>query len=228
MASVSLDFVPPDIPNLAKLYIYEAPAKDGPWTLIETVTAVGVYGNYLSRYTTQMATSVIDWFSIQWEDDKGAQFGQSSAVKGGTETAVSEITDRVLLRDASIAEAVAEQEAEAVVEDYFGTTDSLSIDRSVVTAKELSGLTMLALARAKLFQIYTGGTASDYTAGLVSQKSSTQAALKLTDIKDLLSEANTLLGRNFTCILQMDEIEIAGGSVLAGIPDASRLIVEVI
>jgi hypothetical protein len=228
--SVHLDFIAPNVPDLTSLRIYEAPAKDGPWSMIETVTPVGSYGNYLSEYTTNAATSTTDWFAIEWLDSKGASFGQSQGVQAGAESAVSEITDRVLLRDASVSEAVAEQEAEAVVSDYFGTDDPLSIPRSAVTASEFSGLTMLTMARAKLFQIYSGtGSSADYVAGLVSQKVATSAVLKYQDVKNLIDAANVILGSSYSVIVQMEEVVIAGGSsVVPAIPDQTRLLVEVI
>lgn len=224
MFPVHLDFIPPDVPDLAKLYIYEAPAKTGPWTLIETVTPVGTQGDYISEYTTTLATSKTDWFAIEWEDVKGASFGMSQGVQGGVESLVSEIVDRVRLRDPSVNEEVAAQEAEAVVEQFFGTVDPLSVVVSDATARQLSGFTLLTLVRSKLVTI-SQGSSTGYTAGLVSQTGATNTSLP--DLKALIQEANILLGSSFSVILQMKDNCIAGGTV-SGAVDQSRLLVDLL
>lgn len=225
MFSVHLDFIPPDVPDLTKLYIYEAPDKTGPWTLIETVTPVGTQGDYISEYTTMFATSKTDWFSIEWEDAKGASLGQSQGVQGGVESLVSEIVDRVLLRDPSVNEEVAAQEAEAVVEQFFGSVDPLSVVVSDATARQLSGFTLLTLVRSKLVTI-SQGSSTGYTAGLVSQTGATNTSLP--DLKALINEANILLGSSFSVILQMKDNCIAGGVVTNGNMDQSRLLVDLL
>ena len=53
--SVRLDFTPPSQPNMATLFVEEAPAKEGPFAAIDQTTAVGTYPNYISSYTTQLA-----------------------------------------------------------------------------------------------------------------------------------------------------------------------------
>jgi len=222
---IHLDFIPPAQPDLLTLKIYEAAVKAGPYTLIETVTPVGTEGNYITEYTTTNATSLTNWFAIEWTDSKGASFGMSQGVQGGVESLVSEIVDRVMLRDPTVNENVVAQEAEAVVEQYFGTTDPLSILVADASAAIISGLTLLVLVRSKLFTI-SQGSSSSYTAGLVSQSGASAATLP--DLKALINEANILLGTSFSVILQMRDNEIAGGSVIAGIPDQSRLLVELI
>lgn len=223
--SVHLDFIPPNVPDLASLKIYEAAAKTGPWTVIETVTAIGSQGSYISEYTTANATSLTDWFSIEWIDSKGASYGQSQGVQGGVESLVSEIVDRVMLRDPTLNEQVVGQEAEAVVEQYYNVTDPLSLLASDATAQELSGLTLLVLVRSKLVQISLGTTES-YTAGLVSQKAGTSSSSA--DLEALLKAANVLLGTSFSVVLQMRDNCIAGGMVISGIPDQSRLLVDLL
>jgi hypothetical protein len=225
MVPVHLDFIPPNVPDLAKLYIYEAPSQNGSYALIETVTDIGSYGNYLSEYTTIHAASKTDWFAIEWEDIKGASLGMSQGVQGGVESLVSEIVDRVLLRDPNINEEIAAQEAEAVVETFFNTTDPLSLVASDATARQLSGLTLLTLVRSKLTSI-SQGSSTGYTAGLVSQSGATTTSLP--DLKALINEANILLGTSFSVILQMKDNEIAGGAVCVGIPDQSRLLVDLL
>jgi len=223
---VHLDFVPPDEPDLARLVIYEATSKDGPWTEIETVTNVGEQGNYITEYTTALANSSSDWFSIEWFDSKDASFGQSQGVQCGVQGLVAEIVDRVMLRDPSVNENVVAQEAEAVVEQYMGTNDPLSVPTSDATARQLSGLTLLTLVRAKLFTISTSNS-TGYTAGLVSQTGGS-ASTSFDTLERLMEEANELLGTSFSVIMQLEEIEVAGGSVTPGIPDQSRLLVDIL
>ena len=131
MASVFLNFTPPDREDLTKLRIFEATDAAGPWNEIEVVTAIGEYPNYISSYTTNLATSNTNWFSIQWEDAKGAQTDQSNAIQGGTETLVGEIVDRVLVRDNTLDEQVVLAETEALIERYFGC-DPYTVDPASV------------------------------------------------------------------------------------------------
>jgi hypothetical protein len=224
MASVHLDFIPPDHEDVTQLIIYESASPTGPWNIIETVATVGTYPNYITEYTTTAATSAQNWFSIEWKDSKGASFGQSQGVQGGAESLVSEIVDRVMLRDPSIKEEIAAQEAEAVVEKFYGTTDPLSKLASDATAQELSGLTLLTIVRSKLVTISQTSNAG-YTAGLVSQTASSTASTSLDNLKALLEEANILLGLSFSVVLQLAEIDIAGGASLVS-NDQSRLLVE--
>lgn len=224
---VHLSFIPPNAPDLAELHIYEAAAQDGPYDEIEVVTppAIGVEGNYLTEYTTIRANSATDWFAIEWIDAKGASFGMSQGVQGGVESLVGEIVERVELRDPTIKKEIAEQEAEAAVETYFSTDDALSVLESQATAREISGLTLLTIVRSRLALI-TLGASQSYTAGLVSEKGAT--ATSLSDFKSLLNQANELLGTSFSVILQMADNEIAGGSVVAAIPDQSRLLMDIL
>jgi hypothetical protein len=223
--SVHLDFIPPNEPDLATLKIYEASAKDGPWTLIESVVEIGEYGSYISEYTTALATSATHWFSIEWFDSKGASFGQSQGVQGGVESLVSEIVDRVMLRDSSINELVAGQEAEALVEDIFSTDDPLSVLASDATGKQITGLTLLTIVRSKIYAL-SNSSSTSYTAGLVAQSGGSNSA-KLSDLQALVDEANQLLGISFPgVIMQMQEICVAGGT--ASLPDQSRLLVDIL
>jgi hypothetical protein len=226
--SVHLDFIPPDVPDLTTLKIYEAPVQGGPYTVIETITPVGTQGSYITEYTTNMATSLTDWFAIEWIDSKGASFGVSQGVQGGVESLVSEIVDRVMLRDPSVNEGVAGQEAEAVVEKFYGATDPLAMLKSDATASELSGLTLLTLVRSKIATISSSSTSTSYTAGLVSQSGGSGASTSFDALAKLLEQANEMLGTSFSVILQLADNEIAGGAVIETLPDQSRLLVEVL
>jgi hypothetical protein len=121
MASVYIDFVPPDRPGFVKLLIYESPDADGPFVLIETVTEIGTYPNYLTQYSTDKATAVQSFFAIRWEDEKAVQTEMSEAVQGGTESLVGIVTSRVMLRSSGMSENVVVQETEDVICEYMGS-----------------------------------------------------------------------------------------------------------
>lgn len=228
MANVILDFVPQK--GYTKLHIYEAATKAGaPGALLETITVDP--DSPPTRYTTQAATSSVAWFSIQWEDARGGVSPLSDPVQGGTYSLVSRIVDRALLRDSSLDEAVVTQEAEALVNQYFQTTDAFSVDPALVTSDQLTGLTYMAIARAHVATlIRSAGSSQSYTAGLVSQKagdSSTQGNIR--DMIDyLLREANKLLGWNYSVVMLMEEIDPTGMGTISSIGvDQSRLLISI-
>lgn len=224
--SVPLDFIPPGEPNIVALRIYEGVTKDGPFIQIERTTNVGVAPNYITRYTTNLATAIADWFTIQWEDSGGALSPMSQAIQGGTTTLVHRIIDRVLVRDSSLNERIVSQEAEGVIQTYYGDT----VDPYNPTLKPnyriLSGLTLLTLARSKLQSIAASGNVSGWTAGLVSMKSGT-AASSLKDIQALIAEAGTMLGMRYSMVAQMAVPEIVRGLSQVVTADISRLLIEV-
>lgn len=225
---VFLDFIPPNnIPDLTKLHIYEAPVKDGPFTEIEVVTAIGTQGSYLSSYTTELAASLTDWFVIQWEDSHGSLTPFSAAVQGGTRSLPAEILSRMMLRDAGINEAIGLQEAEAAISDYYGVTDPYTIDPATVSPKILSGLTNLALARTYITRAITSSEKKKWVAGLVSLDTSSGTGLSADSVKALIALANADLGRNYSVILLLDEIEVAGGYQQIVAVDLSRSLIEV-
>lgn len=225
---VFIDFIAPnEMPNLVKLHIFEAAAKTGPFTEIETLTSIGVQGSYISSYTTALATSKTDWFAIQWEDDKGALTPMSAAVQGGIRSLVAEITSRIMLRDSSVNEEVAVQEAEAVVADYFGVLDPYSVDPATVSPKIKSGLSNLALARSYITKAITSSQSNKWVAGLVSLDSSSGKGVTTDVVKSLIELANYDLGRNFSIVLMLKELEVAGGNKQIVAADLSRSIIEV-
>lgn len=223
--SVPLDFTPPEEPNIVALRIYESPAKDGGFDQIERTTEVGVYPNYITRYTTQVAGALNDWFAIQWEDAQGALSPLSSPVQGGTETLVNKITSMVMLRDPFVNENIAAQEAEAAIEDFFNV-DPYTVDFATVTYRQLSGITLLALARVYLMVLYaTDSAVSGYTAGLVQQTN--KSTRTLDGVKKLIDESNSLLGRSYSFVALMEELEIAGGFKRLVAADVTRGIIEI-
>lgn len=225
--SVHLDFVPPnDLPDLTKLHIYEGPTVDGPFAEIEVVNApnIGVAPNYISQYTTALATSASDWFTVAWEDSKGALTDQAEPQQGTAMGVPYEIVRRVLLRDPSANEEVAFEEAQAVVEEIYG---NINPDPALVTAKKMSGMTILTMARIQLGNlIRTSTSTSSWSAGLVSMKSgdSTQS---ISGIKELLVEASKMLGLRMSVVAQMALPEIAGGMATIVMADISRLQIDV-
>ena len=233
MASVALNFRPPMEPGIDKLHIYEAPASGGPWTLIETVdmSPAYPYPDYLTRYTTNLASSINSWFAIEWEDAKGAKSGMSAPIMGGTENLVSVLVERALLRDPTIDENVAAQEAEAIVEMFYPGRVVREVQPNEATFNQLSGMTLLLMARVYTMSLLSVSSSSteDFTAGLVSMKSGSATAVKkdLNAIRDLIAAANAILGISYSVKLLMEEIEVGGGyRQLQGV-DLTRLLLEV-
>jgi hypothetical protein len=228
MASVALDFLPPTNPDIVSLSIFEGTSKDGEFTLIETVTEIGEYPGYLTRYTTDQAISTADWFRIQWVDNKGAATDFSGAVQGGTFLLVSKLIDRVMLRDATLDENLVAQVCEWVVSRFFVT--ETPYDAAIVaTYAQLEGLTLLSLARAQLHSLAQTQTDESYTAGLVSQKSGVGSlASKKVLISTLVSEANALLGINCSIVLLLEDIDPTGTNNASSINvDISRLLIDI-
>jgi hypothetical protein len=224
--SVALEFVPPTDEDIVKLRILEAPAKTGPFVQIEETTAVGTYPTYINNYTTALATSKTDWFAIQWVDSKGAESPVSAAVQGGSSTLAGEIVNRVMLRDPTLDENVVMQEALASIEMYY-KVDPTTVPLADASHAELSGLTLMTMARSYIFTSASSSQSGDqYVAGLVSQKAGSSSSSS-GNLQDWIDWANKFLGTNYSVILLMEEIEIAGGTASIPSMDQSRLIVEI-
>lgn len=210
--SVFLRFTAPDREDLVKLRIFESVAAEGPWTnVIEEVTGVdlGTYPDYISQYTTNLAASKTNWFSIQWEDDKGAVTEISNPVQGGTSTLVGEIIALVGERDITLDDQVVRQETEFAIETYFGSDPYLATTDSY---RVKVGLARLVQARSMMSTLATAsGTNSGWTAGLVSMKSGTSASTSENLIRWLLEEAANGLGLSVARVAQMAQMVIAGG-----------------
>lgn len=227
MAIVALDFAPPAYPGFVKLNIYELDSPVGTPTLIETVNDIGTYPSYITRYTTNFAVDALDWFAVDFEDDKGAKTLRSIPMQGGTTSAVAIIVSRVILRDPTIDENVAIQESEGVIRAITGQ-DPYVVDTSLLTADQLSGMTFLTMARSYIGSIITSGSESDYVAGLVSQKSSSTVDKKQKLIEWLIDQANVLLGTNFSVVMLLEDFDPTGLGTATSIEvDQSRLILEI-
>lgn len=227
MASVILDFIPQ--PGYTKLHIFEAPTEGAaPGGLIETVVIDPA--SPPTRYTTNLAGSSTDWFSIQWEDDKGGLSPLSDPVQGGTFTVVNDLINRVLLRDSSLDEQIVAQTAEWVVSRVLGVNDPYAVDPSTVTIDQMEGMTLLTLARSHIHTMVASASSSaSYTAGLVSQKSEAGGSKNTRDLIEwLLGQANDLLGLRFNVVMLMPEIDPTGmGSTTSIEWDHSRLLLGV-
>ena len=225
MASVRLDFVPPAFPGLVELKIYEAAAKDGTFSEIEAVSAIGTYPNYISTYTTTSADDINDWFAIDWTDSKGATLGMSDPIKGNSQLLLGEIVGRVMVRDASINENIIYDEAQAVLEMFLPAgTDIEDAPIDVANYQERSGLTLLTMARCYIFDTSEG--TEEYTVGLVSQKKGNSRSMD--GIKELLRAAQSQLGLSYSVIMQMAGPNIAGGGGIlnSATEDKTRLLIE--
>lgn len=211
--SVRLDFTPPSLQDIASLRVEESPAQGGPFVEIDSTTAVGSYPSYISYFTTQVATDVNYWFRIRWQTTQGVFTPYSEALQGGTKTLVQEIVDRVMLRNPSLNETIVTQEAQAVIADYFNTDEPNSIPADGATPVEIRGMTNMTLARSLIAtSLASGGTASGFTAGLVSIKSGTSSADPTKAIEALIKAAQEDLGGGTSLILLMSEIDPTGRS----------------
>lgn len=225
MPTVNLRFVPPDMENLVKLTIFESSDVSGPFVKIEDVTSIGAYPTYIDSYSTSLAVSLTGWFTIQWEDDKGAKSEMSAPVQGGTDSLVWQVVSRVRQRDPSLSEAVIVQEAEAAIQSYFGDTVDPYDPTLEVSYRILNGLVYLSMARSYVTTTVTQGAASSATIGLVSFKSQSGGSSTTVDVQALLDLADQALGVHTSYVMLLEEITV-GNSVGRSWLDQSRLVIE--
>jgi hypothetical protein len=224
--SVYLDVVPPTETDVMTLHVEEAPAKVGVFVQIQTFPA-GAYPEYITRVTVTTANSLTDWFRIRWENTSGAFSPYSMPVQGGTSSVVAQVVDRMMLRDPTLNENIAVQEAEAVISFYFNVLDPYTVDPATVTPSQLSGLTMLALARCYVVNMLTVGQTQSYTAGLIQQNTGS-VTKQQGNIDGLITMANRLLGISTSFVALIEEIAVAGGDYKKLVAvDLSRTIIEV-
>jgi len=226
MASVELQFLPPDTEDITTLHVEESSAQGGPFVEIQTFPA-GTYPDYITSAVVNNATSAQDWFRIRWQDAAGGYTPYSDPVQGGTTTVVSQVVDRVILRDPAIDTLVAYQEAEAVVAWYFGVADPYDVDPSQATPQILSGLTMMTLARCYVINLISSGTTVKWQAGLVSMDHSSSTKQAWDAIERMIDFANRELGRNYSAVLMLEEITVGGQYKQLKSWDVSRLLVEI-
>jgi hypothetical protein len=148
-------------------------------------------------------------------------------VQGGTSSVVAQVVDRMMLRDPTLNENIAVQEAEAVISFYFNVLDPYTVDPATVTPSQLSGLTMLALARCYVVNMLTVGQTQSYTAGLIQQNTGS-VTKQQGNIDGLITMANRLLGISTSFVALIEEIAVAGGDYKKLVAvDLSRTIIEV-
>lgn len=211
MAAVTLEFMAPLDNDIVALRVYESAVKTGPFTQIDRTTAIGTYPDYISEYSSNLATASDDWFSIAWENSAGSVSPLAAPVQGGTSSLVGIITDRVLLRDPALNKNVVEQEAEFAIGTYFNQ-DPFAVDPDTVSYQVMRGLITLTLVRSYLNQLITTSQSNKWTAGLVSMDTSTGTATAAEKTIDrLIDLANADLNRNYSVILLIEEVAVAGG-----------------
>lgn len=224
MAAVELQFLPPSDDNVITLHVEEAPAPGGTYGEIQTFPA-GTYPDYITRADVTNATNAADWFRIRWEDAVGNFTPYSAPIQGGTTTVVAQVMDRVLLRDPGVNPLIVGQESEASVAEYFGTPDPYSVDPSLATPKILSGLTLMTLARVYINRLVVATQAKKWSAGLVSMDVS-NSAQSWDAVNKMIELANRELDRNYSVVLLLDEISVAGGLKQLKSYDVSRALIE--
>lgn len=224
MAEVELNFDPPDISGLTALDIFESSLASGPFTLVESVAAIGSYPDYITRYKTLLAANVNNWFAVQWRKGAAAVTPLSPPMKGGAASFVQQIVERVRQRDKSLDEDVVTQEAEAAIERYFGKnpyTASLADIAEGLTFQVLNGLTYLTMARSILARLTKQANVQSATLGMVSMKTG-ETETSIANVESLLDMAARELGLAVSVVVQMAEVEVAAGSLSSY--DHSRLI----
>jgi hypothetical protein len=210
--SVRIDLSPPPQDDVVALRIYEAAAEAGPYTQIERTSAVGTYPNYISHYTTVLANSATDWFKIAWEYTNNVIGPQSQAVQGGQgPLLIGKVIERTMQRDMSLNEGIVSQEAEGVIESFYGKDP---YDPTLTASyKELNGLVLMTLYRSQLVTMFqtasmSGGATESFTIGLVSAKSGTSTATIAASeaaLSKLLELAYKELGVPLSIILELAE-----------------------
>lgn len=178
MVSVPLKFLPPIEDDIVTLHIFESP-DNSPNSYVEIDnTPAGTYPEYITEYTTAAASSATDWFAIQWENSGGVRSPLSEGIKGGTTTLVGEIVERVMLRNPDLNENIVAEEAESTISWIYGVDDPYSIDISTVSKLWLTELANLALVASMYVNtvVESNAAASSYTAGMISESSSTSQA----------------------------------------------------
>lgn len=212
MAKLTLDFIPPGDPNIAALVVYESATATGPFTQIDRSTVVGTYPDYITRYTTNSAGSVSDWFTIAWENTDGIVGPMSAPWKGGTTSLVQKIIDRVRDRDPSLSERVVAQEAEGTIQMVLGNDVDPYDPSLTVSYRELNGLVYFVLARAtivrSILNTASSGSVESATLGLVSFKSGASASSVKAEVEGLIDLANKELGIGTSFVMLLDDIDV--------------------
>lgn len=207
MASIRLDFIPPADENIVALRVFEGTVALGPFLLIERTVEVGTFPDYISSLLTDNASDPNDWFCIAWEDDAGLVGEKSPPVKGGTQTLVSQVVERVMQRDRDLTKPVVIQETEAALEMYLGSDPYLAAP-DLLGYRKLNGMVYLVLARSILWRMAQVSPVSDVQIGLVRMSSRGGTANKV-DVQELFDLANSELGLNTSMVLELQRVRDA-------------------
>lgn len=230
MATVILDFVPPEHEGYTTLQVWEsATEQTAPGALAQSFAVDPV--NYPTRMTVTNAASATNWFSIRWLDAAGGATPYSDPIQGGTTTLVGILVNRIMLRVPSANENIILQTVEAVVAEVMGTSDPYSVDPATVSYRLMEGMTMFAMGRALMYEMAESSrstTGSGWTAGLVAMKSDSGSSVEINrgTIDWFLKEAARLLGLSYSRIAYMDIVINQGFSEIVT-ADISRLLIEV-
>jgi hypothetical protein len=226
MATVILDFLPPEDKDIVSLLVQEADTGEGPFTNLASHPA-GVYPDYISKVTITDASSAENWFRIAWLNSSGGTTPWSEAVPGNTTTYLSKLVDRVMLRMPDGDENIIAQESEAVIEEVLRVDPYASADANV-KYKTWNGMALLVMARVQLTAYAAqASTSESFTAGLVSMRSDSANKIDLKSIRDLIDEAGRLLGFSSARVVQMIVPPIACGFSEIVMADISRLQIDV-
>jgi hypothetical protein len=202
MASVRLDFIPPQEQGVVKLEIWESPDKDGTYSKIEDVTEVGSYPDYITYFTTDNATAGNYWFRIRWQDSGGAYSDFSEPVQGGQTSLVKVLVDRTLLRNPMLDERVVAQTAEFIIQIVMGTDNPYDPELKPTPA-QLEGMTLFCVGYSMMSSTASISSDESYTAGLISQKSGTTTKTGAQPWEVFLDQAGILLGFSKSFVMQM-------------------------
>jgi len=228
--TVPLGFLPPSQPNMVKLHILESSSPDGPFYEIESTDQIGSYPDYISFFETTKANNSQDYFSIIWEDSKGALTPTSSPIQGGRKTLLGEVVERVMIRNPELDKNVVGEEAAAIIERALHISPFIT-DYAYLTRSQILGLVYVTLASTLFSELVSEGyTDIDYTAGLISEKANSNLTSISETIQKLEKRGMRLLHMPGSLIATVNDDLFLNGVLKSQIvvdgviPDTSRLL----
>lgn len=216
MFTIPIKFVQPQEPDLVKLHIYEGSDPGGLFYEIDSSSDIGEFPEYIDEFTTTQARDPMDWFAIQWEDNKGAKTELSAPLQGGSKTLIGEIVERVLLRSSELNQALVTEEAESLLE-WWKSADPYTLnldDYTYTQITALADLTMVNTFYALLAE--RAGSTTDYRAGMISESYSGYPVQSDSSLRNLELRALKRLGIGGSRIASIEkwdhnhEFEICG------------------
>jgi len=205
MASVSLTFIPPSRPGFVKLHIFETADPAQLAALIDTIENIGSYPNYITKASTNNAAAIDDWFAIQWEDDQGVVTVLSELMKGGVTTLIGELVNRVIMRNPAFDGAIVVQETEGVISFVYNVDDPYTIELASVNKLWMVELTNLIFVACEYLNVLLGASSSNaYTAGVISESTSTSSLAILDSLEKLEKRSLRRLGIGGSWLASID------------------------